>query len=253
LCYLLIKQGVYIKILQKIKEKLTQRKKYKIILIRHGQSEGNVDPKVYENKYDHEIELTELGKTQSIQAGAELRDLVKETSLDVFVSPYKRTVQTWEGLKKGLSRNNLTVEYDPRIREQEHKIFKSSEERLKIFAEQKRMGRFYYRFKNAESGVDVYSRITTFLRELRINRKLFSHNNDCVIVAHEIALRSILMKFYKLKEKDFDNMPIIENCSPIVLETYNFNTAKIVSKDTTGNIELIKYLSDVSELTYGSD
>lgn len=226
---------------KQIFQKLFQ-KKYKIILIRHGQSEGNVNPSVYETKYDHQIELTDLGMKQAQEIGHKLRQLVKDNRLDVYVSPYKRTRQTWSGIKKGLNRNNLTVEYDPRIREQEHKIFKSAEERLEIFAEQRKMGKFYYRFKNAEAGVDVYSRITTFLRELRINKKVFGKNNDVVIVAHEIVLRSIIMRLYRLKDFEFDTLPEIENCSPIVLETFDFDKADLNSDATIGNHELIQYL-----------
>lgn len=220
------------------------KKKYKIILIRHGQSEGNVDPTVYERKYDHQIELTPEGVKQSIVAGAKLREIVKNTHLDVFVSPYCRTRQTWSGLKKGLDRNNITVDYDPRIREQEHKIFKDGAERTKIFGDQSRMGRFYYRFKNAEAGVDVYSRITTFLRELRTDREVFNKNNDVVIVAHEIVLRSIIMRLYRLKDFEFDELPSIDNCSPIVLDTFDFDRASVRGDLTTGNAELLEYLSN---------
>ena len=36
----------------------------RIILIRHAESEGNVDETVYQRKPDHRIELTEKGKQQ---------------------------------------------------------------------------------------------------------------------------------------------------------------------------------------------
>ena len=215
---------------------------YKIILLRHGESEGNVDHTVYERVFDHDIELTTKGINQSIDAGKTIHKIIKEAPLDVFVSPYMRTRQTWEGVRKGLARNNINVDLDPRLREQEHKIFKNSAERSRIFKERDKMGKFWYRFGNAEAGVDVYSRINTFLSELRMDRKIFEHENDCLIVAHEIALRAIIMKLFRLDVNDFDNLPEIENCSPIILETLDFKTASLVENGTVNNEELIKFL-----------
>ena len=229
--------------LKKIKQLFVKKNKYKIIIVRHGQSEGNVNPSLYMSIPDHKIQLTELGKKQAEEAGRMIKKIVKEEPLDIYYSPYKRTKQTWEGIKKGLDRNNMIEEEDSRLREQQHTMFKSSEHRKAKFKEQKEFSMFYYKFgKGGESVADVLTRISTFLTELRVEKKVFNRQNDCIIVAHEIALKSMILKFYKLSTEDYKDIPSIENCAPIVLETEDFKTAKIVPELTKGNKELISFL-----------
>lgn len=220
----------------------------RIILLRHGQSEANVDYSVYERKEDYLIELTDKGKQQAVEAGEHIRNIIGDTApLDVFVSPYTRTLQTWEGVKQGLHRNNINMELDPRIREQEFEMFANSEDRAHKMAEQVRRGKFWFRFNNAESGCDVYSRVCTFLTELRLDRKMFSSGHDCLLVAHEITLRCTLMKILKLDVNSFDKLPDIQNCSAIVLKTSDFKTATIDYDATVNNEELKKYLKQIGK------
>ena len=216
----------------------------KIILIRHGESEGNVDPAIYRNTYDHDVKLTKKGKDQAKNVGKILKTILDKNELDIYVSPYKRTIETWEGIKKGLKKKHLNVELEPRLREQEHKIFRDSDERSYLFTRQKKMGKFWYRFSNGESGCDVYSRVNTFLTELRLDRKIFERENDIIIVTHEITIRSIIQKLFKLDISDFDKMPTIENCSPVVLETNDFKNVKLNHKETINNKLLKKFLKN---------
>lgn len=221
----------------------------RLILLRHGQSEANVDHTIYQHKDDHLIELTNLGKSQAESAGEYIKEIIGDTSrLDVFVSPYTRTMQTWEAVKKGLHRNNINLEIEPRIREQEFQVFANSMERASVFEEQARRGRFWFRFSDAESGVDVFSRICTFLTELRLDRKVFNTSNDCLVVAHEITLRCILMKVLKLNIHDFDSLPDIENCTPIVLKTFDFKNFTFDEKATMGNRNLKEYLANAKKV-----
>ena len=74
--------------------KTTGRPK-RIVLIRHAESEGNVDETMYQRKPDHRIELTERGKEQARQAGLALKELLDpDEQVYVYVSPYMRTMQT---------------------------------------------------------------------------------------------------------------------------------------------------------------
>ena len=47
----------------------------RIILVRHGESEGNVCRAVYGEKPDYALLLTPDGEAQAIQAGQQLREL----------------------------------------------------------------------------------------------------------------------------------------------------------------------------------
>lgn len=230
------------KIIEKLIQKFTKRN-YTIVLLRHGESEANKEPKIYANKYDHVIELTDKGKDQARKVGQDIKKIFKNKPLDVFVSSYKRTKQTWENVKIGLDRNNLTVEYDPRLREQEHTQWKDPAERLKRLQDAKEMG-FFYRYKFAESSADVYERIVTFLDGLRINRKLFNHENDCLIVSHNITLKAILMRYYRIDDEFFTQIPDLDNCKAIVLETEDFDRARLNYELTQGNEKLKEFLKN---------
>lgn len=71
----------------------------KLILIRHGQSEGNVDEILYSTKPDNNMRLTKLGWESARMAGKALREEIGENETVHFVvSPYVRTVETFHGI-----------------------------------------------------------------------------------------------------------------------------------------------------------
>lgn len=217
----------------------------KIHLIRHGESEGNKNPEVYFTTRDHNVSLTEKGLAQSLAAGKKLdKELSKnnykkstiieaipsnakyiETGIlphvNVFVSPYKRTVQTWEQIKKELVNSNrtLVVKQNPLIREQEWKVFNDMADSKAKREERVAFSKFYYRFKQAESTADVYARVQSFLNRLSIERMKGTLSEEIVIVSHEIAIRCIVAI---LEEKDYDSVDSlhIPNCKIITLDNH---------------------------------
>ena len=50
----------------------------RVIFIRHGQSEGNVNPERYRDTPDNAMPMTELGKYQARQAGKCMKDIIGE-------------------------------------------------------------------------------------------------------------------------------------------------------------------------------
>jgi broad specificity phosphatase PhoE len=50
----------------------------RIILIRHGKSEGNASRKVYLTTPDYAIKLTDEGKQQAIDAGKQIASIIGE-------------------------------------------------------------------------------------------------------------------------------------------------------------------------------
>ena len=60
----------------------------RIILLRHGESEANVDHEVYARVPDWKIALTEQGFAQAREAGRKIAELVGGESFGVFSSPY---------------------------------------------------------------------------------------------------------------------------------------------------------------------
>ncbi|XP_060182638.1 phosphoglycerate mutase-like protein AT74 [Lycium barbarum] len=56
----------------------------RIILVRHGESEGNVDKNVYATVPDHKVQLTKKGKEQAKKAGELIRGVVGNNNCKVY-------------------------------------------------------------------------------------------------------------------------------------------------------------------------
>lgn len=98
----------------------------RIILVRHGESEGNLDTEAYTTTPDHKIQLTESGLLQAREAGARLRSLLSsnpsspEWRVCFYVSPYDRTRSTLREIGRSFSRRRVIgVREECRIREQD--------------------------------------------------------------------------------------------------------------------------------------
>jgi len=78
----------------------------RIILIRHGESQGNVDKNIYSQVPDYALELTESGNAQAFEAGKLLKDSLKDETMYFYISPLWRTRSTFEQLTKSLDKQN---------------------------------------------------------------------------------------------------------------------------------------------------
>lgn len=154
-----------------------------IYLIRHGESEGNVNSDIYKIMPDWKVPLTEKGHQQAEKMAKKLVKSIDRTFLPIkheiklpciiYCSPWIRARQT-----AGHIRDFFKVyKYyeDPRLREQEWGNFKEEGLSLKIEKERYKFGPFFYRMPYGESGADVYDRISTFLETLYRDFK----NDDC--------------------------------------------------------------------------
>ena len=194
--------------------------------MRHAQSEGNVNKHVYSVVPDRKLPLTELGKTQAECAGLVLK---KELETDgdpyklvFYISPYRRSYQTYQGISKAFdSESIIGVFEDVQLREQDFGNFQDPTGKRREMKERLEFGRFFYRFPNGESGADVYDRITIFedhlVRDINAGRFAKGHTN-LVLVTHGLALRIILMRWFHWTVDQFLNVYNPGNCEPIVLE-----------------------------------
>lgn len=164
-----------------------------INIIRHGESEANIDKTIYTKKKDQDIEMTEKGFTQAKSIGVELNKLLEYQRADFFISPYKRTKDTFNVIQKEARDYSIFVTENPLLREQEHPVYMSEEEMNKEREKRKEFSLFYHRYPNAESQADVYLRVQTFLNDLRMRELRKEVANNVVIVAHEVVIRMLLM------------------------------------------------------------
>lgn len=171
---------------------------------------------------NHRIPLTDLGQTQALNAGERLVDLLEPTDNVLFyTSPYKRTIQTTEGIIKAMKKSNVPyrIHEEPRLREQDFGNFQGgTDEMSKVWKERAHYGHFFYRIPNGESAADVYDRVSGF------NETLFRQFNTdkfpsvLVLVSHGIWCRVFLMKWFRWSYEKFENFRNLGHCEFLIME-----------------------------------
>jgi len=192
----------------------------RIILIRHGQSEGNADHTLYRTKADNLIELTQTGIQEANAVGGRLKKLLGRDRVHLVVSPFERTLQTARCMRTAIETNIIHTYIEPRVREQEFGNLQGDE--FKTFREeQKKIGRFFYRFPTGESGADVHARCTSWwegwVRAANL-RPGVEAADALVIVTHGLTMRLILMQLYGWSPNTFSTIWNAGNCEMYVLK-----------------------------------
>ena len=215
----------------------------KLVLIRHGQSMGNVDETFYATTPDNAMPLTDLGWEQARKAGMILKEkiITPGESVHFIVSPYVRTVETFHGIVSAWcdpeseefatiqDRNNkvnawyekltelgLTWNEDSRIREQDFGNYQNPEQTRRAKEERHRFGAFYYRFHNGESGSDVFDRVSTFLDSLWRSFET-NKSQNYVLVTHGIVLRVLMARYFRYTISQLNTLANPRNCEMVVL------------------------------------
>ncbi|XP_062002700.1 phosphoglycerate mutase-like protein AT74 [Rosa rugosa] len=205
----------------------------RIILMRHAESQGNLDMAAYTTTPDNKIPLTEQGLAQAQLAGAQLRRVVSadndsnhpEWRVYFYVSPYERTRSTLSQIGRSFSRTRVIgVREECRIREQDFGNFQVEERMKAIKQTREKFGRFFYRFPEGESAADVYDRVSSFLeslwRDIDMNRLRHNpcHDLNLVIVSHGLTSRVFLMKWFKWTVEQFEHLNNFGNCEFRVMQ-----------------------------------
>lgn len=190
----------------------------RIILVRHAQSQANVDKSVYERIPDHAFQITETGVAQARKAGREVRQIVGEQTIQAYVSPFTRTRQTYTEMLPSLADNIIKKYEDPRIREQALGNFQSVESFMKTYQTCVDYGRFYYQVPDGESSAMVYTRICSFIETLYRDFERDEMAENCLIVSHGLALRVFVMALLRESVEYFESLNNPNNCQCIVFE-----------------------------------
>ncbi|VAH02038.1 unnamed protein product [Triticum turgidum subsp. durum] len=141
----------------------------RIILVRHGESQGNLDMSAYSTTPDYRIPLTPRGVEQARAAGRGILDVVSSGGPDAnwkvyfYVSPYERTRATLRGIGAAFPRDRVIgAREECRVREQDFGNFQVEERMRAIKETRERFGRFFFRFPEGESAADVFDRVARF-------------------------------------------------------------------------------------------
>jgi len=203
-------------------QRTQKRMPKRLILVRHGESLGNVDQTVYRYRPDHALPLTDRGTQQAIELGQHLRKIVPDgETVSFIVSPYRRSQETMQAasLAFGSYAGEIQVREDPRIREQDFGNFQNPAEMKKCMKERGVFGSFYYRFPSGESGADVYDRVSSFLESLYRHFEGPSCADNVIIVAHAICVNVFLARWEKMPIADYEGSRLrLKNCDFVVLE-----------------------------------
>lgn len=157
----------------------------RIVLVRHGESEGNVrspDDISFDDKANHAFVLTEKGKEQARLTGVYLRRKYGNFN-SYFCSTFRRTQETLS-----LMYSEAEPIIDSRLNELWRGIWHTmpKEKVLALYPEEisirKREGEYHYRPPGGQSCQDVEMMIHSLIHSLRVDHP----NRDVLISAHGI-------------------------------------------------------------------
>ncbi len=189
-----------------------------IYIIRHGQSASNANPNVHATVPDWKVPLTDKGWTQAREAGAALRAKIENRPIRWYVSPYRRTRETLQGIHEAFDpAQRQHVREDPRLREQEWGHLRTAEQSDIIDAARQAYGTLFYRIPDGESGLDVYDRCTGFLDTLYRDFEKPDYPADVGIVTHGFTLRALLMRWLHFSVEDFHTLSNPRNAEMVEL------------------------------------
>ena len=191
----------------------------RIILVRHGESEANVDPVVYSRVPDHLIHLTEAGRGQAREAGRKVAALIGEEAFGVYASPYLRTLETKDSILEGMGRQPVFDYQDPSLREQEYGNMPTPEASAANRELREKCGNFFYRFPEGESCADVYDRMCSFLESLFRQFERPDSPENIVIVSHGTAIKCFLMRWFHWTVEKFETLEQLPNCHVSILQS----------------------------------
>jgi len=216
----------FLRLIHKYQKKMRPKR---IILVRHGNSVANNNYDILQRVPDNKVHLSEKGIKQAKEAGQRLKQIIGNESIQFYVSPYTRTKETYENIMESFKDNYTECIYVTSLREQEYGNLQR--EMDKQFEEQKKVGVFFYRFINGESGADVHARMSIFLQYLfrRILSIDYHSFDNIVIVSHELTIKFFMMNFMNLPVTELDNIKKIDNAQFWTLEKNEYG--KYILKD----------------------
>ncbi len=207
----------------------------RIVLVRHGESFGNVDPSVHARMADHAIPLSDRGKAQAVEAGRRLdahyRTLFGEPRdkphIRLWVSPYRRTRETAEALLEHAGTWIADRREHVLLCEQQFGLFDGvpDDDLPRRFPDEfayydkctRFEGKFWARMPLGESRFDVAQRVHqafgTFHRDAEQQ-----DIRDIVVICHGVTLRAFVMMWCHLSPEWFESEPNPDNAAIRVID-----------------------------------
>ncbi|MCK9345351.1 MAG: histidine phosphatase family protein [Candidatus Pacebacteria bacterium] len=175
-----------------------------VFVIRHGESEEDVNPEIKSELVDSEIELTEKGILQAKEAAEKLRsELVDFEHITLYVSPYKRTQQTAEIILDTLRDGRIEMVVEPSIKSLNWGDI-TTENLKEIEQERYRIGVLSYHFPGGDNSTEYVGNIYDFVRRVITEKHINNGKRECaIIIGHGFSLRIIVKAFTEMSDEDF--------------------------------------------------
>lgn len=188
-----------------------------IIVMRHGESEEDIDKSVYAHTADLDIALSLSGEDQSCKAGPKLLELTGMGDVHFYLSPGLRLRQTYDlmssrfpdGIKHSFSVETLMLKQfwgDVTV-----------DNRREIEIARYKEGVLVYRFPNGESGPQLVERFKFFANNLRIEFAKEDFPEHVVILTHGFEARVFLMVWLGWSVEYFERLANLKNCEMIAM------------------------------------
>jgi broad specificity phosphatase PhoE len=207
----------------------------RIILIRHGESEGQVNKDIYSTIPDYALRLTGKGIEQAKILGYELSNIIKNDTYGCYYSPFFRSRETMD-VSLNIFRNNPAfnkpsfLKEEPRLREQEwSNSFRKTESIWEIQKERDSYSSFYYRFNGGESGGDCYDRVSDYCHTMHRDFKNDNFPTNCLIYGHGYLNRIFLMRWLHWTVEQFETISNPKNCEYWILERNEYGKYELTN------------------------
>ncbi len=169
----------------------------KLVIVRHGQSQWNL-----ENKFTGEVDvpLTELGREEALAAGKKIKGIIFKTA---FTSVLIRAQETLQIILKEINQLSIPVIKDKALNERNYGSLQGlnkSEIAAKYGAEQVALWRRSYSVRppDGESLKDTAARVIPYYK--RSIEPLLT-NANVLVVAHGNSLRALMMYLEGITEE----------------------------------------------------
>ena len=206
----------------------------RILLVRHGESLGNVDPLIHATTADHAVPLSARGVEQAQEAGRVVDRFYREQlgtdrpHVRLWVSPYLRTRQTADALMQTAGPWVSDRVEHILLCEQQFGLFDGvpDEELPRRYPNEfgyydmqcRFGGKFWARMPQGESRFDVAKRIHQAFGTF--HRDSTEHGvKEIVVICHGVTLRAFVMMWCHLSPEWFEAEKNPNNCAVRLIES----------------------------------
>jgi broad specificity phosphatase PhoE len=186
-----------------------------IFLVRHAQSESNIDPNVLKMQTNMAVKLSSVGVEQATETGNFLGEYLRDKTknglpVKVWNSPYNRTRQTSELIKGRLGLNFVKFVEEESIYIAERQFglvddakdyqndFKHEISHYNLHKDSKHD--FFARPPLGESPFDMCIRLDFFLKTILASETDIENH---IVVSHGAAIRGLIMMHQKQKYEEY--------------------------------------------------